>query len=707
MKYFDLNQPFDTESVVDFSHIQEAKSLDELFSETGVLCTEGDETLLFYKMSATDCINGLGENLRGINKRGGIYESFCTDDPNHTPDKRSLYGAHNFLLVEGEKLFGLYIDFPSKVVFDLGFTHKDEMKITIEGRDVRLYVIHGESKKEIVSKFLKAIGPSFLPPKWAFGFQQSRWSYPDAESIESIADQFIKSDIPCDTIYMDIDYMVDFKNFTVDEEKFPNFPAYVQKMKDKGFRLIPIIDAGCKMEEGYFVHDEGVKNGYYCLDKEGKPFVGAVWPGKVHFPDFLNPEARKWFGDKYDMLIDQGIEGFWNDMNEPAIFYSEKRLKEAVDFAVSKKDANLGIYDFFKLKDNFMRLSNSKEDYQSFYHRVNGQSYNHYDLHNLFGYNMTRAAGESFERNHPDKRILLFSRASYTGMHRYGGIWTGDNHAWWEHLVLNIRMMPSLNMSGFLYSGADIGGFGGNCSGELLTRWSQFAVYTPLFRNHACMGSRVQEPFSFEDETTSVVRNIIRFRYAFVNHLYSEFMKARANNTLLFRPLSFDYSDEQVKQVEDQLLYGDALMLAPIEKSNASGRYVYLPEEMLLWRLRGDTDYDYEIMPKGHHFVKAETHEWLNFIRKDQLVVLNEVKNNVEKISSDQLRMFGYIEDEGSYSLYTDDGISRTPNPEYFTINVSYDKEIKFVVEGDIGCQALVYDLMTSDGKRHKGVYHV
>ncbi len=707
MKFYNIGIPFETESIVDFTDIKEVSSIDELFSQTGFKLSVDEKSVIDYKMSKADRIYGLGENLRGINKRGGIYESFCSDDPNHAPDKKALYGAHNFFIIDGEEKIGMYIDFPSKIEFDFGFTDKNKIQVSVEGNNFKIYIIKGDTKKEIVSKFLKAIGPSFLPPRWAFGYQQSRWSYPDASAIKAIGDQFNTNDIPCDAIYLDIDYMDDFKNFTIHPERFPEFKSFVSDMKSDGFRLIPIIDAGCKIEKDYSIYEEGIKNNYYCLDSEGKPFVGAVWPGKVHFPDFINPNVRKWFGDQYNILIDQGIEGFWNDMNEPSIFYSEKRLEEAIDYAVTKKNANLGIYDFFTLKDNFMGLSNSDEDYKSFYHHVDGQSYNHYDLHNLYGYNMTKAAGEAFERNHPEKRILLFSRASYTGMHRYGGIWTGDNHAWWEHLTLNIKMMPSLNMSGFIYSGADIGGFGGNASGELVTRWSQFAVYTPLFRNHACMGSRVQEPFSFENETTSITRDIIRFRYAQVSHLYSEFMKARLNNDLLFRPLSFDYSDEHSNVVEDQLMFGDSLMLAPIDKPNASGRYVYLPEDMLLWRIRSNESYDLESYEAGHHYIKADVHEWLTFIKKNKLVLLNEVKNSVDDIKLEVLNCIGYVEDTATYSLYTDDGISREPQAQYFDLKFAYNGDLTITHKGNIGCKTIHYDIVTADQKRHKGVYHV
>lgn len=697
MKYFDIGKPFNTEAVINYEHIQVSESIKPFDLK------RDESIVLTYKMAKDEIIYGLGENMRGINKRGGIYESFCSDDPTHLPDRKSLYGAHNFFLIDGIKSLGIFIDFPSKVTFDMGFTHPNEMVITIHGLDARVFLIEG-SKNEIVHKFLKAIGPSYLPPKWAFGYQQSRWSYETADKIKEIKDTFNEKDMPLDTIYMDIDYMDDFKNFTISEERFPNFKNFVQEMKADGIRLIPIIDAGCKIEKDYEIYEEGIENNYYCLNEKGQPFVGAVWPGKVHFPDFLNQDARRWFGDHYSKLVDLGIDGFWNDMNEPAIFYSENGLNEAIDYAINSKGKNLGIYDFFTLKDKFMAMANNDQDYKAFYHQVDGKRYNHYDLHNLYGYNMTRAAGEGFLRNYPDKRILMFSRASYIGMHRYGGIWTGDNHAWWEHLLLNIKMMPSLNMCGFKYSGADIGGFGAHSSSELLIRWSQFAMFTPLFRNHSAMGTRIQEPVSFDDETVDTLRHILKFRNALVSHIYSQFMMKNKTYEMLFKPLSFEYDDPASKNVEDQILFGD-LMLMPVYEANAKGRYVYLPKDYVVWRIQSFEDYRMDLYMPGHHYIEAELNETIIGLKKDCLILLNQPENRVDDISLDRMTCIGYIENEASYQLYSDDG-ETFEEGQTMTVTITYDKQLEFSVENPL-CKEIVYDVMTSDNRRHKGVYHV
>ena len=626
---------------------------------------EADQKLqLNFTLSDTEVVYGLGQNTRGMNKRGFVYESFCTDDPNHTPDKSSLYGAHNFLIVDGQSPWGLYIDFAGKVTYDVAFKAQNQLNITIDGLDADVYYFTG-SIETIVRQFRSLIGLSYTPPKWAFGYQQSRWSYENHERVREIAQGFIDNDIPCDAIYLDIDYMERFKDFTVSHERFPDFKEFVGELKNKGFRLIPIIDAGVKIEAGYSVYEEGVKNGYFVTDDKGVPFVAAVWPGKVHFPDFLNAEASKWFGDYYHLLLEQGIEGFWNDMNEPAIFYSETGLKEAIDYVKSKENTNLDIYTFFELKDKMMRLSNSIKDYKSMYHKMTTPEgelkLNHYDVHNLYGYHMTRSAAEGFERYDADKRHLLITRASHIGMAKHSGIWTGDNHSWWEHLKLNVQMMPALNMAGFLYSGADTGGFGGNVSAELLIRWMQFSLFTPLLRNHSAMGTRVQEPWAFEPETTQVLRNIIRMRYAMVPYLYSEYLKANLEKRLLFAPLALDYRDEDAKAVEDQLLFGEGLMLAPVMEQNARGRHAYVPERMAFWRFEKFEDmnaFEVEMMDTGHHYLKLPLNQTGVFIRPDKLFVMCAPEKNVDSLDLTRLTVVGYVKKSATYTLFDDDGVT-------------------------------------------------
>ena len=305
-------QPFDTESVVG--------SFLPMMETIPYLTKEPDG--FSYAMEPQDILYGLGENVRGINKRGWVYESKCSDDGNHTEGKSSLYGAYNFMIVSGKDTFGVFIDYPGKVTFDCGYTDLDTLRITVAEENYDLYIIEGESLTDIVHQFRQLVGRSYIPPKWAFGSAQSRWSYMNEDEVREVVANYRANNMPLDAVVLDIDYMERYKDFTVDAQRFPRFADFAAEMKAQGIHLVPIIDAAVKVEDGYDVYEEGVKNGYFCTNQDGTPFVAGVWPGRVHFPDMLNPEARAWFGSQYKVLLDQGIEGFWNDMNEPAIFYA-------------------------------------------------------------------------------------------------------------------------------------------------------------------------------------------------------------------------------------------------------------------------------------------------------------------------------------------------------------------------------------------------
>ena len=642
--------PFPTDAVV--KEIETAKEPLPFFETDN----QGSFT---YTLAEDDIVYGLGEQIRGINKRGWQYVSWNYDNPNHHEDTRSLYGSHNFIIVCGKVTFGAFFDYPGKMEFDIGYTRRDTMQIKAAKNDLTVYIITGENEKDIVKQFRGIIGRSYIPPLWAFGYGQSRWGYKNEADIREVAAKYKAAGIPLDSIYLDIDSMERYKDFTVDEERFPDLKGLAADMQAEGIHLVPIIDAGVKIEDGYSVYEEGVEKNYFCKNAEGGDFVGAVWPGRVHFPDFLQPEARDWFGKKYAVLTEQGIDGFWNDMNEPAIFYTEDRLADTCAEIEKLTAGNMGIDEYFAFTGMVAGLNGNIGDYDKFYHNVNGQMVKHSEVHNLYGMNMTRSANEALREICPDKRTLFFSRSSYVGAHRYGGIWQGDNKSWWSHILQSMQQLPALNMAGFLFTGSDTGGFGCDTTEDLMLRWLQYSLFTPLFRNHSADGTREQELYRFSN--ADAAGNMIRIRYSLVPYLYSEFLKAALQDEMMFRPLAFDFADDaDAKQVDDQLLLGNELMIAPIYKQNAKGRYVYLPEEMMLVRMRSDEDYETEILPKGHHYVPAELNELVFFIRNQKAIPFAKAAKNTAETDWNTVRLLGYS--GCSYEMYADNGTS--PNPE-------------------------------------------
>ena len=647
VKKYVFGTPIETDAVV--KEIKETSWKDDIFQKEG--------NVFHYLLKTDEIVYGLGENVRGINKRGWRYVSNCSDNPNHCEHTNSLYGAHNFIMMgDGvSETYGLFVDTPGTVTFDVGYTDIDRLSIAMENENYKIYLIEGETYQDVVREFREMIGRSYIAPRWAFGYGQSRWSYETADEVREVVREYRKRDIPIDSIYLDIDYMERYKDFTINRDSFADFENLVEEMKKENIHLVPIIDGGVKKEDGYDVYEEGKENGYFCRDENGEDFVIGVWPGKCCFPDMLNDEARRWFGDKYRFLIDQGIEGFWNDMNEPSIFYSQEGLADFKETAKKYVEGDPEV-PHYMVGGKLQALANNHEDYKRFYHNVNGEQVRHDKVHNLFGYNMTRSAGEAFERISPDKRILMFSRSSYIGMHRYGGIWTGDNCSWWSHILLNIKMLPSMNMCGFLYTGADLGGFGCDTSRDLLLRWLALGVFTPLMRDHSCEGTRDQECYQFEH--IEDFRNVIGVRYRLLPYIYSEYMKAALTDDMMFKPLAFEYPDDKIAaHVEDQLMLGNEIMIAPVYTQNAIGRYVYLPEDMMLVRFTADGAVEQTEMPAGHHFVEVPLNEVILFVRSGKCIPVVDVAECVADIDKTTMQLIGYR--NSSYMLYDDDGYTR------------------------------------------------
>ena len=650
---FSFGHPFPTQSVV--------LSLPAESGPVPFLTPDGSGWR--FTLSEQAAVYGLGEMPRGINKRGWHYITNNTDESRHTEDKLSFYGAHNFLLVrDGSTCFGLFVDFPGKVYYDIGYTRHDLFSFHTETPDYDLYLLSGGNENAICKEFRTLIGRSYIPPKWAFGLAQSRWGYKTEEDIREVARQYKEHDLPLDMICMDIEYMQDYADFTVNKERFPDLTKLSADLKAQGIRLVPIIDAGVRVDPNDPTCTEGLEKGYFCKKADGTPFVAAVWPGKAYFADFLRPEVREWFGHKYKALTDCGIEGFWNDMNEPSLFYSPERLRAFLDdMAALREKDNIEQEEFFpRVVGGAMGLMNSPADYASFYHEADGQKVRHDQVHNLYGGSMTRAAGEAFADLRPGQRTLLYSRSSFIGSHRYGGIWLGDNNSSWAQLLANIQMMPSVQMCGFLYSGADLCGFSCDTTPDLALRWLEFGLLTPLMRNHSAVGTRMQEYYRFP-EVLPAVRNMIRLRYALLPYLYSEFMKAALENTSYFRPLAFDYPDDpDAREVEDQLLLGEGLMAAPVYVQNAHGRHVYLPEPMKLLRLRAVDDYDEEILPAGHHYIRCALDEMLLFIRPGHIIPVAQPANNTAELDDASLTLWSFLPngESAEYRMYRDDGVT-------------------------------------------------
>ena len=625
--------------------------------------TGADGSLSFsLSLRPDEVIFGLGQAVRGVDKRGFRFESWNSDVFNHTESQPSLYGSHNFVVFfSPERLLGLFLDDPGRIVWDLGYEKHDEAVITSCSGNLDLYLIEEDSLAGVARAFRELTGRSYVPPRWAFGYIQSRWGYASEAEVRTVVLEHRQRHIPLDGVCMDIDYMVDFKNFTWKPDAFPDLKQFQAEMKEDHLRLVPIIDAGIKVEEGYEPYDTGKAGDCFCKKADGSDFVAAVWPGRCCFPDFLREDVRRWFGDLYIPLLDAGIEGFWNDMNEPALFYSDEGVADAFAKVETIRGGNVDFETTWWLKDAFNGIANNMDDYRRFYHLVDGKPVRHDLVHNLYGAGMTKATADAFRRYDPDHRRLLFSRSSFIGAHRDAGIWQGDNFSWWSHLKMALQMLPGLNLCGFLYTGCDLGGFGCNVTEDLLERYLQLGVFTPLMRNHSALHTREQEIYRFS--TWETMRDTVSVRYALLPYLYSEFMKAALRDEMYFRPPAFDYpSDFRAVHTQDQLMLGEGCMIAPVYEQNAAGRYVYLPEDMLLIRFRSGQDYDLVPLEKGSHWIDLALGEFPLFVKKNHAVFLCPGGESSELLDDTRFTVLGQIERESVYELYRDDGKTAAPS---------------------------------------------
>ena len=499
---------------------------------------------------------GLGERLSGLNLRGRIHTLFNTDDDSHIESIDHMYKAIPLLIIEQEgKYTGLFLDSPARQQWNLDVELENEAYIQLlSRRGWDLYIIGPATLPAIVAAYTTLTGRSNLPPRWALGHQQSRWSYPDEETVEYIASEFRKRKIPCDTIVLDIDYMNEYRVFTSSSLRFPNFKKMIEKLHSADFKVVTIVDPGVKVDDKYSVYKEGIKQKFFCETASGKPFVGEVWPGASVFPDFLRKDVRDWWGDLHRFYMDAGVDGIWNDMNEPAIFGQQKPITDGTNALPPDED-------------------------QMFQQKLDGEKVGHYEVRNLYGATMIEATYEGLRKLQPNHRPFVLTRAGYAGLQRYSAVWLGDNYSWWSHLARSIPMLLNMGLSGVPFAGVDVGGFAGQTTAELVLRWYQVGIFYPFFRNHCWMYAWPQEPWAFNEDVEKHCRKLIEWRYRLLPYIQNLFYDHLHTGAPLMRPLSWHYpNDREAVECDDQFMFGENILVAPILERGKTARPVYLPE---------------------------------------------------------------------------------------------------------------------------------
>jgi alpha-glucosidase len=498
---------------------------------------------------------GFGERTGKLNRRFRRLVNWTTDvlTPGQSRVNNNLYQAHpSFVAVRPGFAWGLFLNSTWYSEFDVGAEREDILRLWTLGGELDYYLFTGPTPAAVVEQLTRLTGRPLLPPLWAFGFHQSRWSYASAGEVEGVAQGFRARRIPLDAIHLDIDYMNGFRVFTWDPQRFAEPRRMIGKLQEQGTRTVTIVDPGVKKDlgSGYAVADEGSTRDAFIKNPDGTWFSAYCWPGEALFPDFTRREVRSWWSALHRGLVEAGVAGIWNDMNEPALF-DRPFGRDALQLVEIPAEAPQG--------DGHERTS-------------------HAEVHNLYGLLMARATAEGLGRLGPGRRPWLLTRSAYTGIQRYAVSWMGDNSSWWEHLEMSLPQLASMGLCGNPHVGADVGGFYENCHGELYARWIELGAFYPFMRAHTALGTRPQEPWSFGPEIEAIARQSIELRYRLLPYFYTLAYLAHRTGAPMLRPLFYDFPEQaDCQAIEDQIMVGPLLMVAPVCHPGLRRRLVELP----------------------------------------------------------------------------------------------------------------------------------
>lgn len=579
-----------------------------------------DEEGNVYISKVNDCLAyyGLGEKGGDLNKKGCYTENFNTDDPETDDDSITYYKTIPFYVaLKEEATYGIFFDNSFRSYFDMGKEMGDRIFFGAIGGQIQYYFIPGENIKEVVKNYTALTGRMEMPPLWSLGYQQCRFSYFSQEEVRELVKTFEEKDIPLDVVYLDIDYMDGFRVMTFKTPNFDDAAGLISDLKEKGIRTITIIDPGVKVDEEYDVFKRGKEGNHFTKKLDGEMFIGAVWPGDSAFPDFSNNDCREWWKSELKKFISEhGMDGIWNDMNEPCVFNNDH--KTMLETCLHNSDN--GVIE-------------------------------HKEFHNRYGFEMSKCSKEAQEELHPNERGFSMTRATYAGGQRYSSVWTGDNMSLWSQMRMSISMNANLGISGFSFVGNDVSGFGLDSSEELFIRWMEMGTFIPIFRNHSNMYTRRQEPWAFGPRAEKIAKKSIELRYELLPYIYDLYYISHKEGLPIFRPMIMEYEkDMNLLNMREQFMLGENMIVAPVLYEGERSKTVYLPKG--IW-------FNYFTMEKlqGGKWYKlpCELDEILVFVKEGAIIpTYNKKFRNVkERPKNILLKVFG---ENAKGFHYNDDG---------------------------------------------------
>jgi alpha-glucosidase len=576
----------------------------------------GDQVTTYKKLQDGERFIGMGEKTGPLDRRGHGYQNWNTDSYGFAINADPLYCTTPFYIgIHHGFTYGIFFDNSYKSFFNFGASNNQFASFYADAGDMNYYFIFDSSVATVIKQYTYLTGRTPLPPRWSVGYQQCRYSYyPDKEVI-NVARTFREKDIPADAIVLDIHHMDDYKIFTWNRMHFRNPALLIKELRELGFQVVVICDPGIKIEPGYKAYDEGLQRNVFLKYPDGTPYSGQVWPGWCHFPDFTDPAAREWWKEQFSVYTDLEIQGFWNDMNEIATWGN--MVPENIEFE-------------FEGRKGTMRSGR-----------------------NLYGFQMARSTYEGTRALLRGKRPFNLTRAGFSGVQRYAAVWTGDNVAYDEHMILGSRMVSNMGLSGIAFAGYDVGGFVGESNARLFARWIAIGSFAPFFRGHTMINNRDSEPWSYGEEVEQIARNYIRFRYQLMPYLYALFYEASLTGMPIQRSLAIDYThDPRIYdgRYHNEYLFGPFILVCPVESTRDLTR-VYLPE--------GDWYYLYDgSRHPGNAEITVDSplSRLPVFIKGGAIIPMQPVMPNTSK-QSDLLTIHLYYGTAGTeFIYYTDDG---------------------------------------------------
>ena len=602
----------------------------------------GDEVWAWKKSRTNERYYGLGEKTGFLDKTGREYSMWNTDVfESHVESTDPMYVSVPFFIgFNPNNSFGIFFDNSFKSHFDFRLKENKTYAFWAEGGTLDYYFINGPGLKDVVSKYSDLTGKMPLPPKWSLGYHQSRYSYKNEDRVREIANNFRQRQIPCDTIHLDIHYMDDYRVFTWDEDRFFSPEKMISDLDDSGFKIVNIIDPGVKKDPEYKAYQDGIKNDCFCKYMDGSLYSGDVWPGESVFPDFTQTKVRNWWKKMHRPLLEQGVRGLWNDMNEPAVFNKKSTMDEDV------------------------------------LHKNDGSPDTHKRFHNLYALLEGKATYNAI-KEYKQERPFVLTRAGFAGIQRYAAVWTGDNRSFWNHLKLSIPMLVNIGLSGIPFCGADVGGFTSDSNGELLVRWTQLGALLPFFRNHCCLDAINQEPWVFGEDYEEIIKDYIKLRYRLLTYIYNLFYRSSKDGLPVVRPLVMEYpEDENTHNLSYQFMVGSDILVAPVYEPDKEKQMVYLPEGTWFNFFTGE-----QYQGQKYIIADAPLDTMPVFVKGGSIIPLTEVQNYVGEKELSEVEFHIYLSEnveQNSYMLYEDDGISFAYQDEEFSLT-----ELKYTKKDD------------------------